>query len=588
MRWDLSRLYASFDDPKFEADMQAYEARIAEAKALCGNTESVEGLCKLILCMREMKLLGDKLGNYVTLTLAADTNCTAALAPRQRLQELENEETLMESLFVAKVGAQENLDALLKQDELLSEHIPLFRNAKEKAKHLIDPVLEPTVLKMQLTGGASWMRLRDELFAGLTCDVELDGEKKRLPLTAVRAMACDPDAKARKAAYEAEIAAYPKLETGMAACLNGIKGEANTVAEMRGFDSVLDGSLAMSRMDRATLNALLDAMRASLPMFRRYFRLKNRLLGNEGGLKFYDLFAPVGGDARRYTLDEAKEVLLEVFGAAHKPIADVMRRAFEENLIDAYPREGKEGGAFCSGVPAIKRSYVLTNFDGSYSDVSTLAHELGHAYQDACLNEQSVLLDDLPMPLAETASTFNEILLSEKMLLTADAQAKIALLDQQIGDAAQVIVDILSRFLFESEVVEKRKTSALTAKELCEIMRDAQAQTYGDGLDPDCMHPYMWACKPHYYDTEYHFYNYPYAFGQLFASGLYALYLEKGADFWRLYDRLLRESGSGTVREVAASAGIDAADAAFWQGALKLYEDKLNQLEALAETFTRA
>lgn len=583
MNWDLTRLYRGFDDPSFEADFVKLGADIADARELCAKADDVKTLHEMILRMQEIAKRSDKLDNYISLTLAADSNCSEALAPLQRLEEMENEAALLDSMFVRKIGENENLDALIAQDELLREHALYFRNAKERAKHLMDPALEPTVLKMQMTGGNSWVHLRNELFSGLTCDVQLNGETKRLPLTAVRAMAYDPDENVRRAAYEAEIAAYPKLETAMAACLNGVEGEANALAEMMNYESVLDWSLAISRMDKSTLDALLDTMKASLPMFRRYFRLKNRLLGKEGGLKFYNLFAPVAGDTKKYTLDEARETLLNVFGGYHAPIAETMRRAFDESLIDSDPREGKEGGAFCSGVPAIQRSYVLTNFDGSYSDVSTLAHELGHAYQDASLSAQSVLLSNLPMPLAETASTFNEILLSEKMLAAADRTTQIALLEQQIGDAAQVIVDILSRFLFEAAVVERRKTSMLTAKELCEIMRDAQMQTYGDGLDPDCMHPYMWACKPHYYDTEYHFYNYPYAFGQLFASGLYALYRAQGKAFWPLYDRLLQFSGSGTVREVAASAGIDVTKPEFWQGSLRFFAEKLERLETLTK-----
>ena len=228
-------------------------------------------------------------------------------------------------------------------------------------------------------------------------------------------------------------------------------------------------------------------------------------------------------------------------------------------------------------------SYVLTNYDGSYSDISTLAHELGHAYQNTCLESEPPLLCDLPMPLAETASTFNELLLSEHMLQDADRDTAIALLDQQVGDAAQVIVDILSHYLFEAEVVERRKTGMPTARELCGIMLDAQKQTYGDGLNEEWLHPYMWACKPHYYFTGSHFYNFPYAFGQLFASGLYAMYGRMGADFWPMYDRILRMSGSGTVREVAASAGVDTADPAFWQGALELFSKKVNQLEKLTQ-----
>ena len=335
----------------------------------------------------------------------------------------------------------------------------------------------------------------------------------------------------RRRAYEAEISAYPRIEIPMAACLNGIKGEALTLMDLRHYDSVLDSALDVSRMDRETLDALLDVMRESLPMFRRYFRLKAKMLGYEGGLKFYDLFAPVGESHLHYTLDEARAMLVRVIGSFSPVMAEFIDRAFEERWIDVYPREGKQGGAFCSGVHPLKMSYVMTNFDGSYSSVSTLAHELGHAYHDRCMEGVSVLLSDYPMPLAETASIFNETLLMEKMLETADDATKLTLIEQQVGDAAQVVVDILSRYLFESEVVDRRKERSLSPRELCEIMLDAQRQTYGDGLDPDCMHPYMWACKSHYYDTDVHFYNFPYAFGLLFGLGVFARYQRDGEAF---------------------------------------------------------
>ena len=166
---------------------------------------------------------------------------------------------------------------------------------------------------------------------------------------------------------------------------------------------------------------------------------------------------------------------------------------------------------------------------------------------------------------------------------SADKDTRVALLEQQLSDAAQVIVDIMSRFLFESEVVSRRADATLSARELCQIMLDAQRKTYGDGLDPECLHPYMWACKSHYYSTDVHFYNFPYAFGQLFAVGVYALYEQKGVAFLPDYEKLLRMAGSGDVREVAASVGIDVADVAFWRGSLGVFERKLEALEALTQ-----
>ena len=585
MNWDLSKLYSGFSDERFISDMNALESMTNEGakrmEALKTAKNEAKALRSIIELMQAAFDLEGKLNSMVYLTLAADSECREALAPRVRLMDIENGLMVLQSALIQWIGECSCIDELCAQDELLKEHELYFRKAKEKAAHLIEPALEETVLKLQQSGGESWVRLRDELFASVTVDFEIDGEVRKLPLPSIHYLTDHPDPEIRKRAHYAELAAYPAVETAMAACMNGIKGEALTIAKLRKYDSVLEWMLADSRMDKRVFDALIAAMHASLPMFRRYFRLKAKLLSGADKLNFYDLTAPLGKNDQKYSLDDCKKLLVDIFSRHHKPIAAVVERAFDENWIDAFPRSGKAGGAFCAGVHALKMSYVLTNFEGNYSGVSTLAHELGHAYQDSCMAEASSLLCDLPMPLAETASTFNELLLSESILESADRDTQIAILDQQICDASQVIVDILSRFLFESEVVEKRKQQTMTAQELCDIMVNAQKQTFGDAMDEASFHPYMWAYKPHYYSTTEHFYNYPYAFGQLFATGLYELYQQKGDAFWPLYDHILEFSGAGSILEVAESAGINIADPAFWQASLEIYRRKIDRLEAL-------
>ena len=584
MNWDLSKLYRGFDDVQFTSDMKRLEEMIqgvdSQLQSLPEQTDDVNQIKTLLKDINAVSDLLGRLNAFVFLTLAADANCEAALAPHDRVLKLANEAEIMMSAFVRWCGANPALVDLCEKDDELRAYLPLVRSAVERARHLIDPSLEREVREMQLSGGKAWMRLRDELFAGLSIRLTLKGEEKELPLSAVRNLTFDADPTVREAAFRAELAAYPRIETAMAACLNGIKGEALTMARLQHYDSVLDWSLTQARMDRSTLDALTEAIRESYPAFRRYFSMKARALGCKK-LKFCDLFAPLGSSDKRYTLGEAKEILLDVFSGFHAPIAEVMRRAFDERWIDAYPRAGKEGGAFCEGVHQLKMSYVLTNFEGSYSDVSTLAHELGHAFHDNMMRDVPALLTDIPMPLAETASTFNELLLCEKVLSAADKDEQLTILESQISDAAQCIVDIMSRFLFESAVVEARKTRTLSARELKEMMIEAQKETYGDAMDEEMLHPYMWACKSHYYDTLYHFYNYPYAFGILFGAGLNALRKQMGEAFWPMYENLLRFSGAGTVREVAASVGIDVGNVDFWRSALRQYTDKIDFLGTL-------
>ena len=583
MTWDLSKLYAGFDAPEFLNDVEELKRSADEAVEAARRMEvSVPALEDAIRRSAKIETLAIKTMSFAQLTLAADANCEPAMAAYARLLPILNRLEEASSALSAKLGTAEDLDGMIEASDLLKAHAFLLKKYQRNAMHVIDPALEPTVLKMQLTGGSAWEQLRDQLDANHMVDVTIDMETRTLPLSAVRGMANSPDAEVRKAAYEAELAAYPKIEIPMAACLNGIKGEARTLCELKHYDSVLDMALEGANMDRATLDALLQAMEESLPMFRRYFRLKAKLLGYEGGLKFYDLFAPVGRMQGDYTPEDARAILVKELGAFSPRMARMIDRAFDERWIDMFPREGKGGGAFCSGMHPLGISYVLTNFEGSYGSVSTLAHELGHAYHNECMKDVPILMADYPMPLAETASIFNETLLAQRMLAKADTDTRIAMLEQQLSDAAQVIVDIMSRYLFESEVVARRADTTLSPRELCEIMLEAQKKTYGDGLDPEYMHPYMWACKSHYYSTGVHFYNFPYAFGQLFAVGVYALYEQKGADFLPDYEKLLRSAGSGDVREVAAGVGIDVADVNFWRTSLKVFEDKLEELEKLA------
>ncbi|NCB05077.1 MAG: oligoendopeptidase F, partial [Clostridia bacterium] len=400
---------------------------------------------------------------------------------------------------------------------------------------------------------------------------------------AVRGMAYDPDPDVRRKAYEAELASYKQVEVPMAFCLSSIKGEALTMAQARGYDGVLSQTLVQSRMDKQTLDALWSAIGEYLPHFRRYLRAKAKYMGYEKGLPFYELFAPIGESTERFTIDQARDLLLRIFGSAHPQMGAFMQHAFDNRWIDVYPKEGKEGGAFCAENHELDLSRILTNFVGSFSDVSTLAHELGHAWHARCMQRVPVLMAQPPMPLAETASIFNETLLAHEVLQSADSAQALPLLEGKLMEATQVVVDIYSRFLFESAVLEARKTHTPNAEELCGLMLDAQDKAYGEGLDASIRHPYMWVNKSHYYSTDLHFYNFPYAFGLLFGLGVFARYLEKGPAFLPEYDALLSRCGSDTVANVAASVGIDVRSVDFWRSSLEVLRGEIDQFVDMVE-----
>jgi pepF/M3 family oligoendopeptidase len=363
--------------------------------------------------------------------------------------------------------------------------------------------------------------------------------------------------------------------------MNGVKGEVNTIDRRRGREDSVHRALDQARIDRETLEAMHSVMRQSFPMFRRYFRLKAKRLGKDR-LAWWDLFAPLGKGDRRYSFDQARQFIETQFEAFSPRLAGLAQRAFDEGWIDAEPRNGKASGAFCAEVPQLEQSRVLANFDGSFDQLITLAHELGHAFHNECQTGLTMMQRHTPMTLAETASIFNESLIQEAALKEAGREEEIlAILENFLIGSSQVIVDIYSRFLFEREVFERRRQAELSADDFCDIMRRCQLETYGDGLDEAHLHTYMWAWKPHYYSPGLSFYNFPYAFGQLFGLGLYAEYERRGPAFVSDYEALLRATGFGTAADLASRFGIDLRQPSFWQGSMAVMERQIERYASI-------
>jgi pepF/M3 family oligoendopeptidase len=398
-------------------------------------------------------------------------------------------------------------------------------------------------------------------------------------MAAARGLATNPDQATRKAAYEGELEAWATVDVPLAAALNGAKGETGVLNRRRGFKDDLEPALRVNNVDRATLDAMNAAVTEALPDFRRYFHAKAKLLGHKHGLPFYDLFAPVGR-AGEVAWDDATRDVLDAFTGYSPDLARLAHRAFDESWVDAEIRDGKRGGAYCMGVED-DISRVMMNFDGSHESVATLAHELGHAFHNVTLADRTPLQRRLPMALAETASIFCETLMFEHAAQHAgDETERLALLDTHLVNASQVCVDIRSRFIFETNLCERRRKTTLSVNELNQLMLDAQEQSYGDGLDPDVRHPYMWAVKPHYFTP---FYNWPYTFGLLFGIGLYAQYVDDPDTFRAGYDEMLSSVGMTDAASLAARFGFDVRAEQFWRDSLAVITGHIDDYERLAQ-----
>ena len=580
--WSLDIFYKGIDDPALEADVKKLEDNIALYKSTIASLTPdypARSLRAIIDIKENTTVLVRKIAGYCSLRRSANSKDSEVSALMTRIQMLLAGTAKENVAFEKYVGSIEDLDAVLDSDEVLAQYKFYFGEVKASVSHNLSDEAEDVFARLNISGGRAW----GDLFSYLTATVEVDYKGEVTTLSAIRGLAESDDKETRKSAYEAEIAAYKKIKDPIAFALNSIKAQVNTEAELRGYENPLAMTLEHSRMKKETLDAMLEAMREYMPKFRKYLRHKAELLGYENGLPWYEIFAPMGkAGGKTFTAEESHAYLVEHFESFAPDLAEMVDEAFKNDWIDFYPRAGKVGGAFCSNLPFLKQSRVLTNFSGSFGSVVTLAHELGHAYHGLMIQDHRPLNTGYTMPVAETASNFNELIIVNDAIAKSEGEEKIQLIESQLQDCTQIIVDIYSRFLFEDEVIHRRKNTFLFAKDLEEIMINAQKEAYGDGLDPETLHPYMWCCKSHYFSAGLSYYNFPYAFGGLFSRGLYAKYLEEGESFLPKYRALLKATTVESVENVAHIAGIDLTNPDFWRKSLDVIAEKID--EFIAET----
>lgn len=579
--WNLDVIYRGFDDPAFAADMEKLEKLVKDYAAFAGKLDEqapLDGLKKGIALEEALTVLTAKLGEYASLRQSVNTRDAEAGSRLGQVMQRISGAAGAQAQWREWVSKIPDLMVLVAGDETLKDYTFLFERLLRNSTHLLGSLGEQISARLSMSGSSAWSDLQGYLTS--TVPVSYNGGTTNL--SAIRNLAYDPDPAVRKAAYEAELSCYDRIKDSVAFALNSIKLETISDCQLRGYGSPLDRTLEQSDMKRQTLDAMLGAMEEHMPKFRQYLRAKGKALGHENGLPWYDLFAPMGKSAAQYTAEDAKRILVELFSTFDQELADMVARAFDESWIDFYPRDGKTGGAFCAGVECIGQSRILTNFDGTFGSIVTLAHELGHAFHNQCIRTHRPLNRDYSMPVAETASTFNECVVMAAAIRQAKSHGEeLALIESQLQDVTQIICDIYSRYLFESMVLENREQQFMDADTLCGMMLKAQEQSYGDGLDPNFRHPYMWICKSHYYGAT--FYNFPYAFGGLFARGLYAQYQREGAAFVPKYKKLLRTTTVATAEDVAQVAGIDLTDKEFWRGALQTVAQQIDLVCGLLE-----
>jgi len=583
-RWNMTNVYPSLESKEFKSAIKKYKSMLDEMEVFFKKASKADS-------KTEPKKLGKLLGEsvdrfnalfelsntidpFINSFVTTDSRDKAAMRALSEFEQMSVQARILNTKFQAWAGklGKAAVKKAAKTNASAKAHEFILNESVEQSRYMMSEAEEILAAELTLSGGNAFGKLQGTLTSQLTVDFELDGKTEKMPMPALINLRSHPDEATRHRGYDAENIAWEAVKETLAACMNGVKGETLTLDKKRGREDAIHASIDFARMDRKTLNAMLDAMKDSFPMFQKYFKHKARLIGKEK-LAWWDISAPMGKTDKVYSFEEARDLIVSNFNKFSPDLGAFAKRAFDNNWIDAEQRDGKRGGAFCMGVARVKESRVLSNFDGLFDQVSTLAHELGHAFHNECAYQagKTELQQATPNTLAETASIMCETIVTEAVLKqVTDPQEVLAVLEAQMNNATGVIVDIYSRYLFEKEVFERRAKSELSADDLNDIMERAQKATYGEGLDERYLQKFMWTWKPHYYSSGFSFYNYPYAFGLLFATGLYAIYQKRGADFVPDYKNLLASTGENRAAELADRFGIDIRTRKFWGDSLAI------------------
>ncbi len=591
-RWDMTTVYPGLETPEFEEGFAktvqdiANLAHLFDRYRITGQAfQSVEP--SLVQVFERITSHYNSVQEQVR-TLTAYINSFILTEAQNKIAQARNSElqgalvtlSLLTTRYTAWIGSL-NIEKLIQYSQVAREHTYALYRAKEQAEHLMSQAEESLAAELNVSDGTAWARLHGNVTSQLTLQMEIDGQSKELPMSAIRNLAYDKKREVRALAYAVEIEGWKRVELPLAAALNSIKSEVLVTTHRRHWASPLDAALWINSIDQQILDAMLVTARAAFPDFRRYLHAKARAM-DLAHLAWYDLFAPVGKSKRAWEFEEAATFIIEQFGTYSSRLSDFAARAFHERWIDAEPRAGKRDGALCMLLRG-DESRVMTNFKPVFAGVSTLAHELGHGYHNLNLAQRTALQRSHPMTLAETASIFCETIIRQAALRQASMQERIVILEAALQGMCQVVVDVSSRFLFEQQVFERRRQRELSIDELNQLMLEAQRETYGDGLDEGALHPYMWAVKQHYYNAARSYYNYPYMFGQLFGLGLYACYQQDPEPFKRGYDELLSSTGMADAATLAARFGIDLRAEEFWQRSLDIIRKDIDLFVAVVQ-----
>lgn len=551
VKLDLFELTLStFEVPKNESDADKIVSIIEETKQVAENLSQAGAVVGCYLAQdttdKQANLLQGEIGS-----LGARFS-SSMLVVQQQLSRTED-----------------GVWATLMQDNRLNEFAFVLNEWRDEAKELLSEKEEDMITALGVDGYHGWSQLYDLLVGDVKVRVTVDGEEKEFSVGQASNLSSHSDASVRKESFEALEQAWTDKEEFFAKTLNHMAGFRLAVYKKRGWDSVLKEPLDMNRMKQETLDAMWGAISAHKAPFVKYLKRKSELVGADA-MHWYDLDAPVTESTEKVSYQEGAEFILKQFGKFGPELEKFSRKAFEDEWIEAEDRPNKRPGGFCTGMPLSQQSRIFMTYSGTMSNVATLAHELGHAFHSHVLRPVHWMNRQYAMGVAETASTFAEMIVADAAVKEAtSADEKLALLEDKIQRSVAFFMNIHARFLFETRFYEERKKGIVAASRLNTLMEEAQREAFGDGLGE--VHPHFWASKLHFYISRVPFYNFPYTFGYLFSLSIYAKAIEEGSSFEEKYIALLQDTAIMSVEDLAMKhLGEDITQHAFWEKGIAL------------------
>jgi oligoendopeptidase F len=591
MDWDLTSYFPSFDGEEMRRFKEGLKTDIARLRARAGGLAGLDAdngadWEAVVLACEDLLARHRHLYSYIGCLTAADARNEAFSREEGALDVLSAEmsKVSVELLRAFKTAPDEVFQAFIRRPALADAGHYLTR-LRIQAGYTMSPEEERLAADLGVNGIAAWGRLYDTVSGKLEFDVVYpDGRTERLPMSRRRSLLDHPDRRIRKAAFEGGNAAWASVESVAAAALNAIAGTRLTLNRRRGVDHFLDVALFQAAISRKTLDAMFEAIFSEIEVGRRILRYKARLMGTKG-VAWYDLGADLDlPDQKPVGWEAGQRLVKDAFTQSYPALGAYVQSTYEKRWIDWSPRPGKRPGAFCTGSPLINETRVYMTHNNTMGDVLTLAHELGHAFHGYALRQARPLARSYPMTLAESASTFGEMLLVKGLLDSPDTDdaTRAFLLNLEASHAVIYLLDIPVRYEFEKALYEERASGEAGVSRLKDLMIEAQRRVLGDTLEPGGEDPWFWASKLHFYITGVTFYNFPYTFGFLLSRGLFALFLQEGPDFLPRYEAFLRRSGSDTAENVVKhTLGRDLEKPDFWVEAIRSLEAVQDRLEAV-------